>query len=99
MFVFHPIWVFGRGGGGHDLLMQFSTLYSSKMEIPKPIFFNVLTIHNDQATYVKHALDPLYVFFTLFGSLDGGEGLGHNLRTQFFTLSSSKMENFKTDFF
>ena len=28
--------------------------------------FCFLTIHNDQISHVKHALDPLYVVFTLF---------------------------------
>ena len=72
----------GGGGGeaaptglGHNLLMQFSTLYSSKIEIFETNFFGILTIHNDQISYVKHALDPLHVFFTLFGCLDGGGGL------------------------
>ena len=71
--VFHPIWAFGGGKGlVHNLLMQFSTLGSSKMQISETKFFNILTIHNDQISYVKHVLDPLYVFFTLFGCLEGG---------------------------
>ena len=57
--------------------------------------FAILTIHNDQISYVKHVLDPLYVFFTLFGCLGGGggfpSGLGNNLLMQFSTLNSSKM--------
>ena len=62
-----------EGGGGlprglgHIVLMLFSTLYSSKMEIYEPDFFYILTIHNYQISYVKHVSDPLYVFFTLFG--------------------------------
>ena len=36
--------------------------------------------------------------FTLFGCLDGGKGLGHNLVVQFFTLGGSKMEILKTFF-
>ena len=51
----------GRGGFpkglGHNLLMQFSTLYSSKMEISTTTIFDFLTIHNDQISYVKHVLD------------------------------------------
>ena len=42
---------------------------------------------------------PYYVVFTVFGCLDGGKGLGHNLLMLFSTLGSSKMEIFKTDFF
>ena len=57
------------------MLMQISTLGSSKMEIFKPDFFDVLTIHNDQISYVKHILDCLYVFFTLFRGWRGDWGL------------------------
>ena len=62
-------------GQGHNLLMQFSSLGSSKMEISETdFFFNILTIQNDEISYVKHALDPPYVFFTLFGVFFGGGG-------------------------
>ena len=59
--------------------MQFSGLGSSKMEISETDFFDILTIQNDQIPYVKLVLDPLYVFFTLFGFGGGGvpRGLGH----------------------
>ena len=63
----------GVGGGSpkgyraHNLLMQFSRLSSSKMEISKTDFFDTLTIQKDQISYVKHVLAPHYVFFTLFG--------------------------------
>ena len=66
------------GGGGtkgsraHNLLMQFSGLGSSKMEISETDFFHTLTIQNDQISYVKHVLAPLHVFFTLFGCVWGG---------------------------
>ena len=53
----------GPRGLGHNLLMQFSTLYSSKMEISNTDFFDILTTHNDEIPYVKHVSDPLYVFF------------------------------------
>ena len=41
--VFHGIWVFGGGGGvprglGHNLLMQLSSLGSSKNGRPSPLF-------------------------------------------------------------
>ena len=35
-------------------------------------FFDILTIHNDQISYVKHVLDPLYLH--PFWVLEGGEG-------------------------
>ena len=58
---------FGGGGGGlprglgHNLLMQFSGLGSSKIEISETDSFDTLTIQNDQISYVKHVLAPLYV--------------------------------------
>ena len=94
----------GGGGGGtkgsraHNLLMQFSGLGSSKMEISETDFFDTLTIQNDQISYVKHVLDPVHVFFTLFGCGGGGGGTkgsrAHNLLMQFSGLGSSKMEIF-----
>ena len=74
--------------------MQFSRLSSSKMKISEADFFDTLTIQNDQISYVKHVLAPLYVFFTLFGCWGGGwlpRGLGHNLLMQFSRLSSSRL--------
>ena len=67
-----------QGGLGHNLLMHFSSLCSSKLEIPEPVFFCILTIQNDQTFYVKHVLDPLYVFSPYLGVVvflqGGGEG-------------------------
>ena len=89
----------GRGGLprglGHNLLMQFFRLGSSKMENSKTDFFDNLTIQNDQISYAKHVVAPLYAFFTLFVCLGGGggglpRGLGHNLLMQLSRLSSSK---------
>ena len=66
----------GRGGLprglGHNLLMQFFRLGSSKMENSKTDFVDILTIQNDQISYAKHVVAPLYAFFTLFGCLGGG---------------------------
>ena len=71
--MFWPLFVcfftlFGCWGGGgvpmglgHNLLMQFSSLGNSKMEISKTHFFDSLTIHNDQISYVKHFFAPLCV--------------------------------------
>ena len=84
---------FGAGGS------QEGQGYRSKRELSETVFFYILTIHKHQISYVKHVLGPLYVFFTLFGCLDGGKGLGHNLLMQFSTLGSSKIEIFNTDFF
>ena len=49
-----------------------------EVDMPKAIefsetdFFDTLTVQNDQISYVKHVLAPLYVFFTLFGCWGGG---------------------------
>ena len=83
--------------------MQFSGLGNSKMEISETDFFHTLTIQNDEICYVKHVLDPLHVFFTLFGCGGGGGGTkgsrAYNLLMQFSGLGSSKMEISETDFF
>ena len=79
---FSPYLGVGGGGGApkgyraHNLLMQFSRLSNSKMEISKTDFFDTLTILNDQISYVKHVLAPHYVFFTLFGCGGGGGSQG-----------------------
>ena len=109
LHVFFTLFGCVGGGGGtkgsraHNLLMQFSGLGSSKMEISETDFFDTLTIQNDQISYLKHVLAPLHVFFTLFGCVGGGGGTkgsrAHNLLMQFSGLGSSKMEISETDFF
>ena len=90
--------VFFAGGGGFPrgwgttCLCNFPASAAQKWNFPKLIFFYILTIHNDQISHVKHVLGHIHVLFTLFGSLDRGKGLGHNLLMQFSTLGSSKME-------
>ena len=81
----------------HKLHKQCTTLDSSKMGIFR-FFFDILTIRNDQISYVKHVIHPLHVFFTVFGCLDGGKRQGHNLLVQFSTLGSPKMEISETVF-
>ena len=62
---------------------------------------NIVTTYNDEICYVKHVLDPLCVFFTLFGWGGGGtKGCrAHNLLMQFSGLSSSKMVISETEIF
>ena len=79
-FTLFGYWGGGGGGGlprglGHNLLMQFSRLGSSKKEISETDFFYTRTIQNDQISYVKHVVAPFYVFFTLFGRGGGGGAL------------------------
>ena len=107
--VFFTLFGYWVGGGGspkglvHNLLMQFFPLDSSKMEVFKTCFFDILTTHYDHPSYLKHILGRIWVFFTLFGYWVGGggspKGLVHNLLMQFFPLDNSEMEVFKTCFF
>ena len=60
----------------HNLLMQFFTPDSSKMEVFKTCFFDIVTTQNDHPRYVKHVLGRIYVFFALFGYQVGGGGGG-----------------------
>ena len=89
-------------GPVHNLLMQFFTLDSSKIEVFETCFFDIVITYNDHPRYVKHVLGRIYVFFTLFGYWVGGggspKGLVHNLLMQFFTLGSSKIEVSETCF-
>ena len=48
----------------HNLLMQFFTLGSSKIEVFETCFFDIVTTLNDHPSYVKHFLGRIYVFFT-----------------------------------
>ena len=88
----------------HNLLVQFFTLDSSKIAVFKTyFFFDIATNHNDQPNYVKHILDIIYVFFTLFGDSvcgggGGGNGVVHVLLMQFFAPHSSKIEVSETFF-
>ena len=66
-----------RGGGGspmgllHNLLMQFFTIGSSKIEFFETYFSEPLITQNDHPRYVKHVLGNIYMFFT-FGRAGGG---------------------------
>ena len=62
-----------KGSRAHNLRTQFSGLGSSKMEIYETDFFDTLTIQNETNILWKHALEPVHVFFTLFGCR-GGRG-------------------------
>ena len=51
----------------HNLLMQFFSLYSSKMEVSETHWFDIMTTQYDPPRYVKHVSGCIYVFFTSFG--------------------------------
>ena len=52
-------------GPGHNL--HFFTLDSSKIEVFKTCFYDIVTTQYDHPRYVKHVLGRIYVFFTLLG--------------------------------
>ena len=54
-------------GPVHNLVMQFFTPDSSKMELFETCFFDIVTAQYDHPRYVKHVLGRIYVFFTRYG--------------------------------
>ena len=60
----------------HNLLMQFFPLDSTKIEVFKTCFFDIVTTRYDHPSYRKHILGRIWVFFTLFGYWVGGGGGG-----------------------
>ena len=97
------------GGGGvtqwsrAHLLMQVSPCTVQKSKFRKLCFFDIATNHNDQPNYVKHILDIIYVFFTLFGDSVCGGGGDQWSRKQpanaVFRLVQLKNRSFQTLFF
>ena len=89
-------------GPVHNLLMQFFTPGSSKIEVFELCFFDVVTTQNDHPRYVKHVLGRVYMFFTLFGYWPHGGGVSQEIGTQpayaVFTPDSSKIEGFEICF-
>ena len=54
-------------GRVHNLLMQFFTLGSSKIEVSETCFYDIVTPQYDHPNYVRDVLGRMYLFFTLFG--------------------------------
>ena len=50
----------------HNLLMQFFTAGSSKIEVFETCFFDIVITQNDHPSYVKHILACIYIVFPLF---------------------------------
>ena len=61
-------------GPVHNLLMQFFTLGSSKIEVFETCYYDIVITQYDHPNYVKHVLGRIYMFFTLFGYLGRGGG-------------------------
>ena len=51
----------------HNLLMQFLTMGSSKIEVFETYFYDIVTTRYDHPRYVKHVFGRIYIIFTLFG--------------------------------
>ena len=51
----------------HNLRMQLFTQGSSKIEVFKTGFYDIVITQNDHPRYVKHVLGCICVFFILFG--------------------------------
>ena len=62
--------------------MQFFTLDSSKIEVFKTCFFDMVTTEYDHPSYPNHVLGRVYMFFTLFGYWVGGGGVFQGMGTQ-----------------
>ena len=58
-------------------------------------FFYILTTHNHQISHVNYVLHPLYVFFGLFGCLDGGMGARAQPAYAIFHSQQIKSGNFQ----
>ena len=60
----------GRSPKGlvHDMLLQFTTLGGSKIEVSdESKIFDIVTSKNDHPIYVEHVLGRIYVFCNLSG--------------------------------
>ena len=92
-------------GEVHNLLMQFFTPGSSKIEVSETCFFYILTTQNDHPSYVKHVLGRITCFSPYLGIRSGGGGWGlprdgcTTCLCSFFTADSSKIEVYETCFF
>ena len=103
LHVFSPYLGIGPTGGGggspkglaHNLLMQFFTLDSSKMEVFKTCFFDIVTTQYDHPSYLKHVLGRIYMFFTLFGYWVGGGEVSQGIGTQpaYAAFHSGQLQN------
>ena len=51
----------------YNVLMQFLTAGSSKIEFFETYSYDIVITCNDHPKYLKHVLGRIYVFFTLFG--------------------------------
>ena len=84
LYVFYPIWVLGVQGGGGGILQGIGAQPAYVVFHPgqlknrsfRNFFFDIVTIHNDHPSYVKHVLGSLFIC-AQFGHLVLGGGGGH----------------------
>ena len=81
-----------------NLLMRFFTLGSSKMEVFKTCFFDIVTTRYDHLSYLKHILGRIYMFFTLFGYWvgfggGGGGSQGNGTQPAYSVFHSGQLQN------
>ena len=106
-FTLFGYWPHGGGGGSpkglvHNLLMQFFTPDSSKIEVFETCFFDIVITQNDHSSNVKHVLGCIYVFVTLFGYWVGGgvsQGMGTQPAYAVFHPGQLKNRSFRNLFF
>ena len=73
----------------HNLLMQFCTVASSKIQVFETYFFDIVTTQYDHPRYVKHVLGRIYIIFTLFGyQVCEGVGGGGGSQGDWYTICS-----------
>ena len=58
----------------HNLLMQFFTLGSSKIEVFETCLYDIVITQNDHPRYVKHVLGRIYMFSPYLGIRSTGGG-------------------------
>ena len=81
-YVFFTLFGCGGGGGapkGSRAQLAYAIFPPQQLKngnFLKLIFFDTLTIQNDQISHVKHVLAPSYAFFTLFGCCGWGGSQG-----------------------
>ena len=75
--------------------MHFSASAAQKWKFSKTDFFHALTIQNDQISYVKHVVAPVYVFFTLFGRGGGGAPKGSRAQPTYAVFSPQQLKKWK----
>ena len=83
----------------HNLLMQFFTPDSSKIEVFETCFFDIVTTYIDHPSHVKHFLGRLYVVFSLLlgvDSLRGGLAEGNRIFCFFSILSRKSVSGVPT---